>query len=444
MDRSASTQRVAVFGAGYIGLVAGACFAELGHHVTIRDIQPERIRLLNAGDVPIYEPGLGDMLARNKERLTYTLDATEAVADADIAYICVDTPPTPSGDADLSRVWSVINSLTSAGHLKAVVVKSTVPVGTGARVRQALSDAGLAHVAYASNPEFTAEGRAVEDFMRPDRIVIGADSDTAAHLVATLHHGIPGSVETMDIASAEMVKMAANALLATKISFTNEIAALCEATGADITHVTRAIGQDHRLGPHFMNAGLGYGGSCFPKDSRALRALAANSGYPFQLLTAVIEVNELQPRRAVQRLKTELGQLKNRTIALLGMTFKPGTDDMREAPSTIIASRLLAEGATVTCWDPMARPQPGTHPWDQAHRRPTIEEALTGADAAILVTEWPQLTTTDWAAARQVMNSAAPVLYDGRNHLDPDTMQAAGYTYLGVGRPTFRQTQTQS
>ncbi|MET7843561.1 UDP-glucose/GDP-mannose dehydrogenase family protein [Streptomyces sp. NPDC005356] len=436
MDRLASTQRVAVFGAGYIGLVAGACFAELGHQVTIRDIQPERIRLLNAGDVPIYEPGLGNMLARNKERLTYTLNATEAVADADIAYICVDTPPTPSGDADLSRVWSVINSLTSAGHLKAVVVKSTVPVGTGARIRQALSDAGLAHVAYASNPEFTAEGRAIEDFMRPDRIVIGAENDTAAQLVATLHQGIPGPVATMDIASAEMVKMAANALLATKISFTNEIAALCEATGADITHVTRAIGQDHRLGPHFMNAGLGYGGSCFPKDSRALRALAANSGYPFQLLTAVIEVNELQPRRAVQRLKTELGQLKNRTIALLGMTFKPGTDDMREAPSTIIASRLLAEGATVTCWDPMARPQPGMHPWDQAHRRPTIEEALTGADAAILVTEWPQLTTIDWAAARQVMNGPAPVLYDGRNHLDPDTMQAAGYTLLGVGRPT--------
>ncbi|MFE5030033.1 UDP-glucose dehydrogenase family protein [Streptomyces sp. NPDC056656] len=436
MDRLASTQRVAVFGAGYIGLVAGACFAELGHQVTIRDIQPERVRLLNAGSVPIYEPGLGDMLTRNKERLTYTLDAAETVADADIAYICVDTPPTQSGDADLSRVWSVINSLTSASHLKAVVVKSTVPVGTGARIRQALDEVGLAHVAYASNPEFTAEGRAVEDFMRPDRIVIGAENDTAAQLVATLHHGIPGPVETMDIASAEMVKMAANALLATKISFTNEIAALCEATGADITHVTRAIGQDHRLGPHFMNAGLGYGGSCFPKDSRALRALAANSGYPFQLLTAVIEVNELQPRRAVQRLKTELGQLKNRTIALLGMTFKPGTDDMREAPSTIIASRLLAEGATVSCWDPMARPQPGTHPWDQTHCRPTIEEALTDADAAILVTEWPELTTTDWPAARHVMNGSRPVLYDGRNHLNPDTMQAAGYTYLSVGRPT--------
>ncbi|MFF9819396.1 UDP-glucose dehydrogenase family protein [Streptomyces sp. NPDC014006] len=436
MNRNDHAHRIAVFGAGYIGLVAGACFAELGHHVTIRDIQPERVRILNSGDVPIYEPGLSDMLARNKERLTFTLDAAQAVAvaDADVAYICVDTPPTPSGDADLSRVWAVIDSLTTAGHLRAVVVKSTVPVGTGARIRHALDDAGLAHVAYASNPEFTAEGHAIEDFMHPDRIVIGTDDPSAALLVQTLHHGIPGPVETMDIASAEMVKMAANALLATKISFTNEIAALCEATGADITHVTRAIGQDHRLGPHFMQAGLGYGGSCFPKDSRALRALASNTGYPFQLLTAVIEVNELQPRRAVQRLKTELGTLKNRTVALLGMTFKPGTDDMREAPSTIIASRLLAEGATVTCWDPMARPEPGTQPWSHTQRHPTIAEALTDADAAMLVTEWPHLTTTDWAAHRTLMNT--PVLYDGRNHLDPTTLTTAGYTYLSTGRPT--------
>ncbi|WP_346138448.1 UDP-glucose/GDP-mannose dehydrogenase family protein [Streptomyces coeruleofuscus] len=430
------SSRIAVFGAGYIGLVAGACFAELGHQVAIRDIQSERIRLLKAGDVPIYEPGLGDMLARNKDRLTYTLDAAEAVAGADVAYICVDTPPTPSGDADLSRVWAVLASLTGATHLRAVVVKSTVPVGTGARIRRALDDSGLAHVAYASNPEFTAEGRALEDFMRPDRIVVGADNPAAARLVRSLHHGIPGPVETMDVASAEMVKMAANALLATKISFTNEIAALCEATGADITHVTRAIGQDHRLGPHFMNAGLGYGGSCFPKDSRALRALAANTGYSFQLLTAVIEVNELQPRRAVQRLKTALGTLHNRTIALLGMTFKPGTDDMREAPSTVIASRLLAEGATVTCWDPMARPQPDTHPWNLTDRRPTISEALTGADAAILVTEWPDLATTDWAAHRHLMNNHTPVLYDGRNHLDPATLHTAGYTYISTGRPT--------
>ncbi|MFF4787807.1 UDP-glucose dehydrogenase family protein [Streptomyces griseorubiginosus] len=438
MSSSSRSHRLAIFGAGYIGLVAGACFAELGHHVTVRDIQPERIRQLCAGDVPIYEPGLGDMLARNKERLTYTLDADEAVATAEVAYICVDTPPTASGDADLSRVWSVIDSLTHAAHLKAVVVKSTVPVGTGARIRQALDAAGLAHVAYASNPEFTAEGRAIEDFMHPDRIVIGAEDDATVRLVHALHHGICAPLEAMDVASAEMVKMAANALLATKISFTNEIAALCEATGADILRVTRAIGQDHRLGPHFMNAGLGYGGSCFPKDSRALRAIASNTGHPFQLLTAVIEVNELQPRRAVQRLKTELGHLHNQTIAILGMTFKPGTDDMREAPATIIASRLLAEGANVTCWDPMARPHTNQPPWNQTHRRPTIGDALTGADAAIIATEWPDLIHTDWAAHRRLMNGASPVLYDGRNHLDSAVITAAGYTYLATGRSTER------
>ncbi|WP_037669875.1 UDP-glucose/GDP-mannose dehydrogenase family protein [Streptomyces griseus] len=428
---SRPAHRVTIFGAGYIGLVAGACFAELGHHVTIRDIQPERVRILNSGEVPIYEPGLGDMLARNKERLSYTLDGDEAVRDADVAYICVDTPPTASGDADLSRVWAVIDTLGTAGHLKAVVVKSTVPVGTGERIRRALDEAGLGHVGYASNPEFTAEGRAITDFMRPDRIVIGATDTETADLVAALHDGIDGPVDVMDIASAEMVKMAANALLATKISFTNEIAALCEATGADITHVTRAIGQDHRLGPHFMNAGLGYGGSCFPKDSRALRALASNTGYPFQLLTAVIEVNELQPRRAVQRLKTQLGTLKGRTVTLLGMTFKPGTDDMREAPSTIIAARLLAEGAHVRCWDPMARPGPGA-PWDTAERHPGISEALDHADAAVVVTEWPELRDTDWSA--HVTRMQTPVIFDGRNVLDLTTMQALGYTYLSVGR----------
>ncbi|MEU9477729.1 UDP-glucose/GDP-mannose dehydrogenase family protein [Streptomyces sp. NPDC048191] len=430
-----SARNIAVFGAGYIGLVTAACLARLGHRVTVRDIQPERVRLLQAGDVPIYEPGLGELLADNKESLTYTLDAEEAVRDAHVAYICVDTPPTASGDADLSRVWSVIDSLRGATHLAAVVVKSTVPVGTGARIRTALDNAGLPHVGYASNPEFTAEGRAVTDFLRPDRIVIGADDPGTAELVAGLHIGIDGPVQTMDVASAEMVKLASNALLATKITFINEIATVCEATGADVTRVADAVGLDHRLGRHFLNAGLGYGGSCFPKDSRALRAMASNSGYSFQLLNAVIEVNDLQPRRAVQRLKTELGTLRDKRVALLGMTFKPGTDDMREAPSTVLASRLLAEGATLTCWDPMARPA-DTAPWNQAERRPSVLEALTGADAAVIVTEWRDLLDTDWAAARSLM--CTPVLFDGRNLLDPYTLGQLGYTCMSVGRATIR------
>ncbi|MGX7758035.1 UDP-glucose dehydrogenase family protein [Streptomyces angustmyceticus] len=426
---------VAIFGAGYIGLVTGACFADLGHRVTVRDVQPERIRLLNAGDVPIYEPGLGDLIAANKDRLTFTLDAREALKGAEIAYICVDTPPTASGDADLSRVWSVIESLKDAPHLTAVVIKSTVPVGTGDRVRAALDEAGLGHVGYASNPEFTAEGKAVDDFLRPDRIVIGASDAATAQLVTELHAGVEGPVQTLSVASAEMVKLAANALLATKITFINEIATVCEATGADVEQVARAIGMDHRLGPHFLKAGLGYGGSCFPKDSRALRAMASNSGYPFQLLNSVIEVNDLQPRRAIQRLKTELGGLKGRRVALLGMTFKAGTDDLREAPSAVIAARLLAESADVHCWDPMARPADAA-PWNSTTRHPSPAEAMRDADAALVVTEWPDLNDVDWAAAGRAMRR--PLLFDGRNALDPDALAAAGFTYMSVGRATLR------
>ncbi|MGW0200858.1 UDP-glucose dehydrogenase family protein [Nonomuraea sp. NPDC003201] len=425
-------RRVVVFGAGYIGLVTGACLADLGHQVVVRDIDPEKIRLLQAGDVPIYEPGLGDMIARNKERLSFTLDLAEAVTGAEIAYVCVDTPPSASGDADLSRVWSVVTALKDAAHLRAVVVKSTVPVGTGSQVRAALDAAGLGHVGYAANPEFTAEGRAVSDFMHPDRIVIGTSDEATARLLTELHEGVDGPVAVMSVRSAEMVKLAANALLATKISFINEIATLCEKTGADVEEVAHAVGLDHRLGPHFLRPGIGWGGSCFPKDSEALRQLANNTGYHLQLLSAVIEVNNLQKRRAIQKLKDELGTLAGARVALLGLTFKPGTDDMREAPSTVLAARLLAEGAEVHCWDPMARP-PAAEPWTSTTRHASVEQALEGADAAIIVTEWSQLTQVDWTQAAATMRR--PVLFDGRNLLDPATMRAAGYHYLSVGRP---------
>lgn len=421
-----------MFGAGYIGLVTGACFAELGHHVVVRDIDPEKVALLRSGEVPIYEPGLGDMIARNKERLTFTLDLEETLDGAEIAYVCVDTPPSASGDADLSRLWSVVRSLEGATRLKAVVVKSTVPVGTGARVRAALDEAGLSHVGYAANPEFTAEGRAVEDFLHPDRVVIGAADDATARLIEELHAGVDGPVVVMDVRSAEMVKLASNALLATKISFINEIATLCEKTGADVEEVAKAVGLDHRLGPHFLRPGIGWGGSCFPKDSEALRQLASNTGYHLQLLSAVIEVNNLQKRRAIQKLQDELGTLTGKRVALLGLTFKPGTDDMREAPSTVLAARLLAEGAEVRCWDPMARP-PAAEPWSSTTRHETPELAVEGADAAIVVTEWPQLREADWAHAAAVMRR--PVLFDGRNLLDPAAMRALGFTYMSVGRP---------
>ncbi|WNE93859.1 UDP-glucose/GDP-mannose dehydrogenase family protein [Streptomyces luomodiensis] len=423
--------RIAVFGAGYIGLVTAACFAELGHTVAVRDIRSEAVTALRAGRTPIHEPGLDTLLTRNADRLSYTIDADEAVRGAEVAYICVDTPPTAGGDADLSRVFAVVRSLRDATHLTAVVVKSTVPVGTGARVRTALDRVGLRHVGYASNPEFTAEGTAVHDFLHPDRIVIGTWDEQTAACVADLHKDVPGTIVTLDVESAEMVKLTANAFLATKISFANEIANICDLVGADIVAVTRAVGLDQRIGPHFLKAGVGWGGSCFPKDTLALKQMARNAGHSPQLLDAVIEVNELQHRRPVVRLRAALGGLDGARVALLGTTFKPGTDDMRQAPSTVLAARLLAEGAEVRCWDPLAK-LPDTAPWSHVSRSPSPAHSMAEADAAVIVTEWPELLDVDWPVVRPTMRT--PVILDGRNLLDPATMKGVGYHYLGVGR----------
>ena len=425
--------RVAVFGAGYVGLVTGVCFADLGHAVAVRDVLSDRIEALRAGEVPIYEPGLDELLAKNRERLTFTIDVREAIAGADFIYIAVGTPPTYSGDADLSAVWTVIDELPQLDRRVVVAMKSTVPVGTGEKVRQRLDARGLQHVGYVSNPEFTAEGTAVHDFLHPDRIVIGAFADADADAVEELHRGIEGPVVRCDVASAEMIKLAANAALMTRISFINEIANVCEATGADVVRVAEGIGLDRRLGPHFLRAGIGYGGSCFPKDASALKQLAANSGYHFQLLNAVIEVNELQKRRVIGKLQRHLGALRGKRIALLGLAFKPNTDDMREAPSVVLAGRLLAEGADVTAWDPVTDGQPLLHGVDLAG---SAREALRGADAAVLVTEWPELAELDWAAAAKEMRTA--LLIDGRNMLDPDAMAAAGFAYEGIGRAAPR------
>jgi UDPglucose 6-dehydrogenase len=424
--------RIAVFGAGYVGLVTGACFADLGHEVTIRDVLPERIDALRRGDVPIHEPGLDDVLARNAARLSYTLDVSEALQDVEFLYVAVGTPPTYSGDADLSAVWTVVDELAGLEGRAIVVMKSTVPVGTGLRVRHRLDERGLAHVGYVSNPEFTAEGTAIHDFQHPDRIVIGAFEASDGDAVAELHRGIVGPIVRCDVASAEMIKLAANAALMTRISFINEIANVCEVTGADVVRVAEGVGLDRRIGPSFMRAGIGYGGSCFPKDSLALKQLAANSGYHFQLLNSVIEVNELQKRRVIGKLKHHLGGLRGKTVALLGLAFKPGTDDMREAPSLVLAGRLVAEGADVRAWDPIARVDelPGVK------QAPTIDEALAGVDAAVLVTEWPELTHVDWAAAAKRASAGPPVFVDGRNMLDPQLMRESGWVYEGIGRPS--------
>ena len=420
-----------MFGAGYVGLVTGACFAELGHDVVIRDVIPERIESLRAGEVPIFEPGLEEVLERNGDRIRFTLDVQEAVEGAEFLYVAVGTPPTYSGDADLTAVWSVVDGLPEPIPGRPVLVlKSTVPVGTGERVRARLDARGLANVGYVSNPEFLAEGSAVEDFMHPDRIVVGAFETEDGDRVVELHRGVETQVVRTDVPSAELVKLAANAFLSTRISFINEIANVCELVGADVVDVARGVGLDHRLGPHFLRAGIGFGGSCFPKDVTALKQLAGNEGYPFLLLQAVWEVNELQKRRVVAKLQKHLGTLRGKTVALLGLAFKPNTDDMREAPSRVIAYRLLAEGAEVRAWDPVSRPEdlPGVELCD------SVLDAVRDADAAVIVTEWPELRTIASAETRDAM--ARPVLIDGRNLLDPKQVRDAGFVYEGVGRPS--------
>ena len=421
--------RVAVFGAGYVGLVTGTCFAELGHDVVVRDVVESKIEALRAGHVPIHEPGLEDLLERNGERLSFTTDVAEAVDGAEVVYIAVGTPPTHSGDADLSAVWTVVDELPQVDRRIVVAMKSTVPVGTGRAVRHRLDDRGLENVGYASNPEFTAEGTAVHDFLEPDRIVIGAFDPADGDVIESLHEGIDAPIVRCDVPSAEMVKLAANAALVTRISFINEIANVCEATGADVTTVAQGIGLDRRIGPSFLRAGIGFGGSCFPKDSLALKQLAANSGYNFQLLNAVIEVNELQKRRVIGKLERRIGPLRGKRIALLGLAFKPGTDDMREAPSLVLAGRLLSEGAEVTAWDPIADGRAHLHGVEIAS---SALDAFDDADAAVVVTEWPELRELDWNAAGERMRTR--VVVDGRNHLDPDEMRRLGFVYEGVGR----------
>jgi UDPglucose 6-dehydrogenase len=426
----AESRTIGVFGAGWVGLVTGGCFAELGHRVIVRDVMPERIEALRAGKLPFHEPDLPEVLERNLERITYTLDAGD-LAEADAIFVCVQTPPTYSGDADLSFVWSALDDLPASDERQILVMKSTVPVGTGEKVRAALEGRGLSNVGYVSNPEFLAEGRAVRDFLNPDRIVVGAFAEEDSAAVEALYAGIEAPVVRTDVASAEMIKLAANAFLMTRISFINEIANVCEAVGADVVEVAKGVGLDHRLGPHFLRAGIGYGGSCFPKDSLALKQLASNSGYHFQLLAAVIEVNELQKRRVIQKLQKHLGKLRGKKIALLGLAFKAGTDDMREAPSLVLASRLLAEGAEVRAWDPVARPGELIK---GAVLHDTVADAVRDADAAVIVTEWDELLGLASKEVRDAM--AHPLIIDGRNLLDPAVVRAAGFAYEGIGRPS--------
>jgi UDPglucose 6-dehydrogenase len=426
---------IGILGAGWVGLVTGVCFAELGHEVVVRDVDAARVADLEAGRLAIYEPGLEAALVRNRARLSFTTSMADVLGRARIAFVCVGTPRTYSGDADLSAVRHVVAELGEARALPdepLLVMKSTVPVGTGQTVRAELDPRGLEGVGYAANPEFLAEGTAVRDFMRPDRVVVGAWSAQDGDRVAALYAPLEAPIVRTDVASAEMIKYASNAFLATKISFINEIANVCEETGADVAVVAEGMGLDHRIGPHFLRAGVGYGGSCFPKDVSALKQLAGNSGYHFQLLNAVIEVNELQKRRVIGKLQKHLGSLHGKVVTLLGLAFKPETNDMREAASLVLASRLLSEGAYVRAWDPAAIDEARS----LLHGVEYVEDplaALDGADAAVLVTEWEELRRLPLDEVAHRMRT--PLVIDGRNHLDPAAVRAAGITYDAIGRP---------
>ena len=427
-------ERLGVIGVGYVGLVTAACFAEAGHELVCLDIDEAKLERLRAGQAPIHEPGVEDLLARNRARLTFTSSASELFERTEIAFVCVDTPPSASGDADLSRVEAVLDAIPAGTSDSVLVMKSTVPPGTGARLRRTLDERGLQGVAYASNPEFLREGSAIADFVHPDRVVVGVDRAEVGERIARLYRPFGGSELITDITSAEMIKHASNAFLATKISFINEIANVCEEVGANVDLVARGMGLDARIGASFLRPGLGFGGSCFPKDVAALKQLAGNSGYHFQLLSAVIEVNELQKRRAVAKLKRHLGSLRDRRIALWGLAFKPDTDDMREASSVVLAARLIAEGADVAGYDPVV-----SHRQAAAVLPRGIEladsalDAARGADAVVIVTEWPEFTAP-FADGSLLAAMRTPLVIDGRNQLDPSAVRAAGFAYEGVGR----------
>ena len=421
---------IGVVGTGYVGLVSAVCFAHLGHHVVCMDVDEAKIEALREGRAPIYEPGLDKLIDDISGRLSFTTSYDEVLDACRILFIAVDTPPSASGDADLSSVQRATREIAGRGGERLLVMKSTVPVGTGERVMADLAGLGATDIAYASNPEFLREGAAIQDFLEPDRIVIGAFRPEDGDAVEALYRGIDAEVVRATVPTAEMIKYASNAFLATKISFINEIANVCEQVGADVREVARGMGLDHRIGPHFLQAGIGYGGSCFPKDVQALKQLAGNSGYHFQLLSAVLEVNALQKRRVVNKLKHWLGGLRGKKVALLGLTFKPNTDDLREASSIVLAARLQGEGVTVSAYDPMI--PAGDHPlFPGVTILADPLEALSGADAAVLVTEWPEFGRLDWSAAAVAMRR--PLLIDGRNFLGPDVAAEAGLEYDGIG-----------
>jgi UDPglucose 6-dehydrogenase len=438
--------KVTVIGSGYVGLVTGACLSEMGNHVVCLDVDANKIRILNEGGIPIHEPGLEALVKRNKEagRLQFTTDVAAAVAHGTIQFIGVGTPPDEDGSADLQYVLAAARSIGQ--HMtdyKVVVDKSTVPVGTADKVRaaigQALRDRGLSmDYAVVSNPEFLKEGAAIDDFMRPDRIVIGADDERAVLMMRAIYAPFNRNhdkLHIMDVRSAEFTKYAANAMLATRISFMNELALLAEKVGADIELVRKGIGSDPRIGTHFLYAGAGYGGSCFPKDVKALVKTGEQMGVKLGVLTAVEAANDRQKRVLVDKVVARFGEnLKGRTLALWGLAFKPNTDDMREAPSRVIIDELLKRGAQLRAYDPVAMPEARRVMGDPAGLTFVANqtEALQGADALLIVTEWREFKSPDFDSIRSLLKT--PLVIDGRNLFEPELMRSQGIEYQAIGR----------
>jgi UDPglucose 6-dehydrogenase len=431
--------KIAVIGSGYVGLVAGACLAENGNEVVCVDKDPVKIRLLQRGKIPIYEPGLEELVRRNRseKRLTFTTALERGVRSAQIIFIAVGTPTGEDGSADLQHVLAVARDTARAMNgYKVIVNKSTVPVGTAAKVREVIRRETTHPFSVVSNPEFLKQGAAIEDFMKPDRVVIGAEDPRGAELMRELYSpftrtGAP--IMLMDCASAELCKYAANAMLATRISFMNEVANVCESVGADVDQVRRAVAADRRIGPSFLFPGIGYGGSCFPKDVKAMLRFAAEKNYKFAILDAVEAVNERQKLRLLTKVQSQFGSLKGKQIALWGLAFKPRTDDMREAPSVPLIHGLLAAGASVQVYDPEAMKVARSIFGSKISYADNGYAALTGADALVIVTEWNEFREPDFARMRKALRS--PIIFDGRNLYNPEQIRAHGFTYISIGRP---------
>ncbi|HUU57210.1 MAG TPA: UDP-glucose/GDP-mannose dehydrogenase family protein [bacterium] len=428
--------RIAVVGTGYVGLVTGACFADLGNEVVCADIDEGKIAMLKGGETPIFEPGLEEKVRINAKvgRLSFTADVAEAVKKSKIIFIAVGTPPKPNGEADLSQVRAVAATVGEAmDGYRVVVNKSTVPVGTGDVVSQIIAErSGGAHPHdVVSNPEFLREGSAIHDFMQPDRVVIGCSNPAAGAMVAELYTPLNAPIIVTDVLSAEMIKYTSNAFLALKISFINEIANICERVGADVREVVAGVTKDHRINPAFFGAGVGFGGSCFPKDTLALVDIAAKAGYDFKILKAVVDVNEVQRELFVEKIVGRLGDLKGKKIAVWGLSFKPNTDDIRESPALDIIGKLLAAGAAVAAFDPVAMEAarevlPGVEYVDDAYA------AAEGADALAVVTDWNEFKEANFKGLAKAMRR--PLIFDGRNIYDPAKVEAAGIEYVGIGR----------